>query len=388
MVRKTDYTFSLRRARNIPRHTSLFLYTQAGGRCEFDGCNKYLLEHYPTEALGNFAEQAHIYAFSESGPRGMELARPDDINSLSNLILLCPACHHLVDSNPRDFPVSVLKRFKRDHEERIFDLTGLSKDRGTVPLVLRGLVAGRTVDISDEQMQVAVVPNHLKRRDKIEIDLTAIPDSARESFWQTATATIDRQVGKLYSIPVRPGRALHVSVFAIAPIPLLVYLGSRLSDKLEVELYQRHRNPESWEWQSEPGRSAYVTTRLREGSDPQCVALLLNLSGTNESEALSPHVDARFSVYEITLKGCEANQLFLARRSDLSRFHDEYIRCISMIRRVHAGLKVLHLFPAVPAPVAVLIGRSRLPKVDPALLVYDRDKRAGGLVPTLEITAT
>ena len=50
-------------SRSIPKRTSLFLYVQAGGRCEFDGCNKYLLEHYPTETVGNFAEQAHIWAF-------------------------------------------------------------------------------------------------------------------------------------------------------------------------------------------------------------------------------------------------------------------------------------------------------------------------------------
>lgn len=388
MAKKQTAKSPVQKARGINALTRLFLYVQAGGRCEFDGCNKYLLEHYPTETIGNFAEQAHIFAFNEDGPRGRELGRPDDINQLSNLILLCPTCHHLIDTSPLDYPVPVLKKFKLDHENRIFHLTDLSKDRDTVPLVLKALVAGRPVDISDEQMQGAVAPNYLKRRDKIEIDLTQIPDTAGDAYWTTATSIINREVEKLYSLPVRPGRTLQVSVFALAPIPLLIHLGSKLSDKMVVDLYQRHRNPETWLWQPDPGTATLETQRIQAGTDPQCVALIMNLSGTNAQAVMPASIDHRFSIYEIKLSGENPNPQFLRCRSDLQQVHDEYVRCMATIRGAHPDLKTLHAFPAVPAPVAVIIGRSRLPKVDPALLVYDRDRRAGGFVPALEISAT
>lgn len=375
----------VRQARGIPQMTRLMLYVRAAGRCEFDGCNEYLLEHYPTETAGSFAEQAHIYAFNRAGPRGQAPGRPDDPNDISNLILLCGACHHLADTRAEEYPVSVLLEFKRSHEERVFELTGLSKDRNTVPLVLKGLVAGRPVDVSDEEMQVAVAPNYLKRRDKVEIDLTQIPDTSNAGFWKTTTACIDRKVDRLYSLPVRPDRTICVSVFALAPIPILIHLGSRLSDKIKVDLYQRHRNPETWRWHNEPGQAVYITKRVRKGTDSVSVALLLNLSGANRLETLPALVDARFSVYEITLQDSEPNPLFLRCRSDLDRLHDEYVRVMAMIRGSHPGLGVLHLFPAIPAPVAVMVGRTRLPKVDPILRVYDRDKRAGGFVPTLEV---
>ena len=45
----------------------------------------------------------------------------------------------------------------------------------------------------------------------------------------------------------------------------------------------------------------------------------------------------------------------------------------------------IHLFPAVPAPVAVFCGREILPKVDPKLVVYDFDKRQGGFTPIIEV---
>ncbi len=63
----------------------------------FSGCNIYLLEHHLTLTNGNFAEAAHIYAFNEQGPRGNVDGRPEDVNSVGNLMLLCPDCHKLVD---------------------------------------------------------------------------------------------------------------------------------------------------------------------------------------------------------------------------------------------------------------------------------------------------
>lgn len=51
----------------------------------------------------------------------------------------------------------------------------------------------------------------------------------------------------------------------------------------------------------------------------------------------------------------------------------------------HIALDEIHLFPAVPAPVAVLCGRELLPKVDPALLVYDSNKKTNGFQPILRV---
>ena len=78
--------------RRIPQITRLLLFVRAGGRCQFDGCNKFLLEHPLTVAEGNFAQVAHVVAFSRQGPRGAR-SRPARINDVGNLMLLCPQCH-------------------------------------------------------------------------------------------------------------------------------------------------------------------------------------------------------------------------------------------------------------------------------------------------------
>jgi hypothetical protein len=56
--------------RDIKALTRVLLTVRAGGRCRFNGHNKYLFTHALTLTEGNFAQAAHIVAFSVQGPRG------------------------------------------------------------------------------------------------------------------------------------------------------------------------------------------------------------------------------------------------------------------------------------------------------------------------------
>src|SRR5689334_5583505 len=75
--------------RSVPGSRRLQLVARAGGRCEFPGCNELLFEHRVTRLQGNFAQFAHVVAFSRAGPRGSR-RRPLDIHDVDNLLLLCP----------------------------------------------------------------------------------------------------------------------------------------------------------------------------------------------------------------------------------------------------------------------------------------------------------
>jgi SMODS-associated and fused to various effectors sensor domain len=374
------------KSRAIPPKTSLFLYTKAGGRCEFDKCNRYLLEHHLTGTEGNFAEKAHIWAFQENGPRGKILGRPKNINNISNLILLCAECHHLIDVvEPKKYTVTILKEYKAKHEKRIFHLTSLSKSESAIPLMLRGRIDNKIIDISDAEMQEASVFCHLDFRNKIDIDLTSISDEAEVSFWDICKKMIDREVERLYQIKPSAESKLRISIFALAPIPLLIYLGSKLSDKMEVDLYQRHRFPESWNWKDNLDKNVYSHKCLVKGEKLKSVILLINLCGENKYDDIPNNLVKGNTIYEITIDNKLRTPLCLDTLDDLDNFKVKYIETISIIRQNHPSLETIHLFPAVPAPVAVIIGRSRLSKVDPAIEVYDRDKRVGIFVKTLEI---
>jgi hypothetical protein len=341
-----------------------------------------LLEHEPTGTPGYYAERAHIWAFSKRGPRGGGKNRPTDIHHIDNLMLLCKDCHTKIDNEPDVYSLEVLRKFKRDHEERIFGLTGLAKDRDTVPLVLKGLIAGRTMDISDDDMQHAAAPNYLRLREKIEIDLTPLPDSTDPNYWASALSIIDAELQQLTRIKPRGNRSAHLSVFALAAIPLLAYLGSKLSDKTRVDLYQRHRNPESWNWHDGPGNTHFGHKKVKDGSGGVC--LVVNVSGTiapNAIEAVVSHM----TLYQLGVTGQPPTPLVLNTRDDLDRFVVAYVQTLEAIRTAHPGLSQLHVFPAVPSPVAVTLGRHILPKVGPQLIIYDQDKRAGTISPAITL---
>lgn len=363
--------------RDIKRTVEIQLFVAAGGRCEFPGCPKYLLEHSLTLNSGNFAQKAHIVAFSRKGPRASAALPVTQINDLGNLMLLCPECHKDIDDHPDEFSVDKLRQFKCDHEVRIRYLTSLLPDKKTTVIRATTKVADRTPEIPFRQITAAVDPLYPADRNGIVINLSQLA-APGEQLIVPALVEIRDKIKPLHAARLDGEQVNHLSVFALAPIPILVALGRELSDKLEVDFYQRHRDTDDWTWKKNGPDAAFKFQQLREGSAQDRVALCLSLSGTIHVTALPSTVDATYSVYEIALQGQSPSPLFLRKRSDLAAFRQQYLLALGQIAGRHPSLARLHLFPAVPAPVALVCGHALLPKAHPSLLVYDFDKTRGG----------
>jgi hypothetical protein len=372
------------KGRGIPCGTQAMLYALAAGRCEFRGCNKLLLEHHLTLKDGNFAQMAHVYAFSKAGPRGKVEGRPQDPHRLGNLMLLCPECHKQIDAAAKDFPVDLLKEYKREHEDRIHHVGDLRQDSRTVVLQLKSKIGGEAVEIPLTDVSRAVAPRWPKDRRGIVIDLTTI-DDRHGGFMKLAADEISKTVDRLYEPGMDADQVRHLSVFALAPMPLLMHLGNRLSNKIPADLYQRHRDTKDWLWKSDGAPVAYEERVLRRGTDASRVALLMSLSGPIDPLRLPANIDATFTVVELTLKGQDPNPDFLRRRDDLTAFATAYRRTLARIVKEHPAAAELHLFPAVPAPVAVACGYEPLKKAQPILVVYDYDRAKGGFTESIRI---
>jgi len=52
------------------------------GRCQFNGCNRVVYRLTVTQEPVNISEKAHIYAFSEKGPRGWGPLHPKRLTGL------------------------------------------------------------------------------------------------------------------------------------------------------------------------------------------------------------------------------------------------------------------------------------------------------------------
>lgn len=373
-------------SRSIKDTTKILLWVRSGGRCEFDGCLEYLLEHPVTLDVVNLGETAHIVAFKPDGPRGDVPGRPVDINNVENLMMLCGKCHKLIDrpETKEKFSRSTLERHKREHEERIFHLTACKPDRKTSVVQFCAKVGGGVAAIPKADIWDAVAPLYPADTKGIVIDLTSLDDDS-DAYYTVAKDTIARATDRLYLPGIGTEAPRHLSLFALAPMPLLMYLGSRLSNKTPLDVYQRHRDTQTWSWKPDGPAVRYTLQALQHGTERSHVALMLSLSAALDRRQLPPTIDETYTIYEISLAGETPSSLFLRRREDLEGFRAIYHETLSTISKNHGALEDLLIFPAVPAPVAVLCGYELFPKVSPRLLVYDNDRRRGGWVHALDV---
>lgn len=121
--------------RNIRERDVKKLYGLTHNQCSNPDCRKPLLVPGKTRGTyGQVGKIAHIKAADNGGPR-WELAMTDDERrSFENLILLCSRCHDLVDDVELvvDYPVSLLEKWKREHEDNSWQPSENIEDWGVI----------------------------------------------------------------------------------------------------------------------------------------------------------------------------------------------------------------------------------------------------------------
>lgn len=359
------------------------LWVRAGGRCEFLGCNKYLLEDEFTGIEVSLADIAHIVARSPKGPRGENQLKIGLRNNAENLMLLCSEHHNKIIDKGKlvpEFSKEKLLKYKRMHEERIYNLTNYKEGHETTIIRLTGNIRGRSVDIPTEQIRKSVLVNAARYPQyimgkNIEIDLRNISEKS-SSYWKTSKAIIDDFMTRLYA-PThdKPSRD-HFSVFALARIPLLIHLGSWLSDKIPTDIYQKHRRgDEGWTWDVAGQKKDFQVNNIQRGKDYSKVALILSLSSKIKRSDLPGSISKYSFIYEISPKIIAPGRDILSTTESLEAFRKTYESVLRIIEKTHKKVKSISLFPAIPVSAAIICGRGLLEDISPALMIYDIGKK-------------
>ncbi len=227
----------------------------------------------------------------------------------------------------------------------------------------------------------------------MEIDLRHVAGEldADGTYYKAAAARIDEVVTQLLRPAAERGAVPHVSLFAIARFPLLVHLGSRLDDALNVEVFQRHRVSESWVW-PEPSDDDPRFTVRREGpaaggrAEPATDAvLLINASGTIHRSEL-PQPTAGLPTYVVELERGTPNTDSVRSRNVRDSFEKAIREMLGQLEHSDKTVRRLHVFAAAPVSVGITLGRSIGWGIHPQLVVYDR-LDDGTYRPALEVTA-
>jgi len=200
-------------------------------------------------------------------------------------------------------------------------------------------------------------------------------------FWTIESTHLRNMVSQLVRPQLAQGAIQHLSVFAVAPQPLLMLLGFLLSDLQAAEVYQLHREPPDWRWQEGPEYFEYSICEPGEVNGP--AALVLSLSATVADERITAVLGKDVTVWRVTV--ADPHNDFLKSRQQARQFRQQMRRLMDRIK-IRLGEKaVLHVFPAMPAALAVEMGRIVMPKADLSLRIYDENKKLGGFVHALDL---
>ncbi len=85
---------------------------------------------------------------------------------------------------------------------------------------LKARIAGSAVDIPAPHIYEAVAPRYPLDKRGYVIDLTAYGDEDREGYYKIATQEIQNRIARIYDPGMDVERTRHISLFALAPIPL------------------------------------------------------------------------------------------------------------------------------------------------------------------------
>ena len=371
---------------DVPRPLEAALWGLAAGRCEFNGCNRPLWKSGLTQEPVNIAEKAHIYAFSSGGPRGNEEIDADRLNHFGNLMLVCHECHRAIDQEKDGgrYTAELLRKWKGDHERRIELACAIPLEKSSHVLLYGANIGDHTSPLRFGPAAQAIFPSRYPADDKpIELGMTNSGFQDRdEAYWSVESGNLVRQFEKRIRERLADGTIEHISVFGLAPQPLLILLGALLTDIPGADVYQLRREPPGWSWSSAEIETPFTVREPEVVSGPP--ALVLSLSATIAPERILG-VRNDYTVWEITID--QPHNDFLQTRAQLASLRRILRPLLDLIKVRHEQEATLSIFPAVPVAAAVDLGRIRMPKADLPWRIYDQLGERG-FVHALDIPTT
>lgn len=368
----------------IPYKTQNALWARAGGRCQYRGCNDLLVgDLIAGRRTGTYGFIAHIVAdvgdkLKSKAPRYDPVRSPKLARDIGNLMILCHRHHKLIDvEEVDDHPEDVLLQMKKEHEERIELNTGIGADR-TSHVLRFGASIGKHPVLVNTSAIFAAMPPDRHPAEHTTIDLQMKNHAAQDNevaFYETERANLERLFAQRVTERVEAEDVKHLSVFALAPQPLLFELGRLLNEIVDVTVHQFHRNPKGWAWarDAEPLEFKLTEPQANRGGP---VALKLAVSANIDDKRILSALNATsVEVWTVTVPAPHND--IVRQPADVANFAKTMRRAYARIQDAHGVDSVVNVFPAVPVSLAVEAGRVWMPKVNPSLRLFDQVRDRG-----------
>ena len=373
--------------RGLRQKVVVELWARAAGRCEFNNCNRPLYKSPVTQEQGNISEVAHIWSFSEKGPRGWGIfrSRKSELNDLSNLMLLCHDCHKMIDSDKTGerYSAKLLNGWKENHESRIAIVTGVDPSRKSHVVLYGANIGDERSSLQPEHAKDVLFPEWYPAEEKpVYLSMTWEGKDDEDTYWVTEKKNLESAFERKIRPLIEDANPCHFSVFALAPIPLMVLMGTLFTDKIPTQVYQLHREPSpTWRWLSGPTEFDFRIRRPVSVDGPPI--LIISLSDSIAHERITTVLGKGVSIWELTIDNPHND--FLKTEAQLSRFRETVRKLMVEIGVSHGKDVFLSIFPAMPVACAVELGRVRMPKAEMPWAIYDQNNKHGRFIKALDI---
>lgn len=371
--------------KKISPNVKTLLYMRAGGRCQL--CQTYLLE---SDDIGyyefNRGEMAHVVgqSLNAASPRGDYPLSKELRDDIDNLMLLCATHHQTIDEAIArgDFTVELLRELKREREAHIKHVTGIPQSHKTCIIRLIGRIRGNTVQVTRSECNGATLFHTPSRfadfsldfhRQGVEVDITPLGEPEdNPQYYSMAKMFVNQEI-KLIRQGIERSEIEHLSIFAFARIPILIYLGFQLGNKVGSTIFQRRRvDAKHWHWIQEAPTQQFEWQLLKGTTDKKQVAVIINISGSIQIEELPEQIIEQFNIYVIRTKDVDPHPDAILTQDSLQEFRKCYRLFLAAIEVNHKLAPSIHLFPSVPLSVAIACGLDLMPHSQPELVIYDR----------------
>ena len=371
----------------VSAKTKNLLLVKSGGRCEYKGCNKALYQDLVTKKNFNQSYIAHIVADKPGGPRGDKVRSPLLADDVNNLMLLCDTHHRLIDKiEEKQHSESILLEMKKNHEKRIERLTAISPSMDSYIVTYRANVGLHSPNITYDTVREYLIPNFYPAIDySIELGLVNSPFiDKNKSFWRTEIEALESNFNELLKPKIRKNNISHISLFALAPMPLLIKLGTLLNHIHNVEIHQPVKQPKTWNLIETYDTIEYEI--ISPNKHHEIVAINLSLSATINNDRITNVLGDDCSIFTITIKNPFND--FLKAKNQLFDFSEKIRILLNEIKSRYEAQTPIHIFPAMPVAIAIELGRAWMPKADMPLIIYDENTANSGFFKALEIKNT
>ena len=372
----------------LPPSMKMHLIAVSGGRCEYPGCNEPLFRDEVTQLDGVFTNFAHIVPNSVNGPRGNDpdAQNRDNVNSPENFMVMCLKHHKLIDSED-DLPqhsVAALRRYKREHEDRIAAATAVDVNRKRHIVLYRSRIGSALPSFNVNEALRALVPDHYPvSATPIDLSYESEADSGDDGYMQRCSMAMEDSFAQQIQRKVKKEDTLHFSLFAMGTMPMLIKLGTLFSEKHHVDVYQRQRDG-SWRWPEKEEPRTFVITKpeISGGNLPVLLLALTNLDGVADRvrKSFSDDID----LWILTVASGQHGVNCIQSKQALRDFTENARKILDDILAVYDHSVPLNVVPVMPLSACIEFGRIRL-EAHNKWIIYNQNSKEANFVETITI---